>query len=86
MTEEKKIGTVEKFFGKICVAAIRLTNGSLQVGDRVRIKGHTTDLEMQIGSMQIEHEPVDRADTGASIGVKTAERVREHDVVYKVLP
>ena len=86
MPEEKKVGVVEKYFGKIGVAAIRITEGSLQVGDTVRIKGHTTDLEMKIDSMQIEHAAVERADPGASIGVKIQSRVREHDVVYKLVP
>ena len=86
MAEEKKIGIVEKFFGKIGVAAIRITEGSLEVGDTVRIKGHTTDIEMKIDSMQVEHTAVDRADPGASIGVKIKDRVREHDVVFKLVP
>ena len=85
MGEEKKIGVVEKYFGKVSVAAIRLAEDGLQVGDRIRIKGHTTDFEMQVESMQVEHEALDQADPGASIGVKTPDRVREHDVVYKVL-
>ena len=77
---------VEHFFGKIGVAAIKLTDDSLHIGDTIRIKGHTTNLEMKIESMQIEHESVEKADCGASVGVKTPERVREHDIVYKVLP
>ncbi|MGW8180084.1 MAG: translation elongation factor-like protein [bacterium] len=86
MGEEKKIGLVENFFAKISVAAIKLTDDSLQVGDTIRIKGHTTDLEMTVESIQLEHESVKKADIGASVGVKTSERVREHDVIYKVLP
>jgi hypothetical protein len=35
--------------------------------------------------MQIEHENVQRAEAGQSIGLKVAERVREKDVVYKKL-
>ncbi len=86
MEEEKKIGLVENFFGKISVAAIKLTDDSLQVGDTILFKGRTTNLEMKVESMQIEHESVEKANIGASIGVKTPERVREHDIVYKVLP
>lgn len=86
MAEEKKIGVVEKYFGKVSVAAIQLTEDGLKVGDRIRIKGHTTDFEMQVESMQVEHESLEMADPGANIGVKTPDRVREHDVVYKILP
>ncbi len=86
MAEEQKIGVVEKYFSKIGVAAIRVTDGALRVGDRIRIRGHTTDLEATIDSMQMEHVSVEKADPGASIGVKVPGRVREHDVVYKIVP
>ncbi|MEW6442239.1 MAG: translation elongation factor-like protein [bacterium] len=85
MAEEKKIGIIEKFFAKIGVAAIRITEDGLRVGDTIRIKGHTTDLEMKIESMQIEHAPVQKADPGESVGIRTPTRVREHDAVYKVI-
>ncbi len=42
--EEKKVGEVIKFFGKIGVAAIRISEGSLKVGDQIHIVGHTTDI------------------------------------------
>ncbi len=83
--EEKKVGEVIKFFGKIGVAAIRLTEGSLKVGDKVHIVGHTTDVTQMIDSMQIENNNVPEAGPGADIGIKVAGKVREHDVVYKVV-
>ena len=83
--EEKKIGEVIKFFGKIGVAAIRLSEGSLKVGDTVRIVGHTSDFTQSIDSMQIENKNVQEAGPGADIGIKVKDRVREHDVVYKVV-
>lgn len=83
--EEKKVGQVIKFFGKISVAAIRLTEGSLKVGDKIHIVGHTTDLTQTIESMQIENKNVQEAGPGADIGVKVGGKVRENDVVYKVV-
>ncbi len=83
--EEKKVGQVIKFFGKISVAAIRLTDGSLKVGDQIHIVGHTTDLTQTIDSMQIENNNVQEAGPGADIGVKVKDKVREHDTVYKVV-
>jgi translation elongation factor EF-Tu-like GTPase len=82
--EEKKIGEVIKFFSKISVAAIRLSEGSLKVGDNIHIVGHTTDISQTIDSMQIENKNVQEAGPGADIGIKVKDRVREHDVVYKV--
>ncbi len=83
--EEKKVGVVIKFFGKISVAAIRLTDDSLRAGDTIHIKGHTTDLTQSVESMQIENQNVQEAGPGADIGVKVEDRVRENDVVYKVI-
>jgi putative protease len=83
--EEKKIGEVIKYFGKVGVAAIRLSEGSLKVGETIHIVGHTTDVTQGIDSMQIENKSVQEAGPGADIGIKIKERVREHDVVYKVV-
>jgi len=83
--EEKKVGQVIKYFGKIGVAAIQLSEGSLKAGDTVHIVGHTTDLTQGIDSIQIENQNVQEAGPGADIGVKVKGKVREHDTVYKVI-
>jgi putative protease len=83
--EEKKVGEVIKFFGKISVAAIRLSEGSLKVGDQIHIVGHSTDITQNLDSMQIENQSVQEAGPGADIGIKVNGRAREHDVVYKVV-
>ena len=80
---EQIIGTVSDFFAKPVVAGIELT-ATLNVGDKIHIKGHTTDLEMNIDSMQIDNANVKEAKAGDSIGVKVSERVRKGDTVYKV--
>lgn len=82
--EEKRIGTVVGYFAKIGVAAIKITDGELKIGDRIKIKGHSTDLEETIESMQVEHKIVDRAAPGMDVGLKVKDRVREHDVVYVI--
>jgi len=83
--EEKKVGEVIKFFGKISVAAIRVSEGTLKVGDTIHIVGHTTDVTQGVDSMQIENKNVQEAGPGADIGIKVKDRVREHDAVYKVV-
>ncbi|MCX5914357.1 MAG: translation elongation factor-like protein [Deltaproteobacteria bacterium] len=82
---EQKIGEVMKFFSKPSVAAIKITEGALKVGDRIKFKGHTTDFEDVIQSMQIENKTVQEAGAGAMIGIKVKDRVRESDLVYKVV-
>lgn len=80
---EEIVGKVSDFFAKPVVAGIELTAG-LKVGDKIRIKGHTTDLEMTVESMQIDNEAVETAKAGDSIGVKVSDRVRSGDMVYLI--
>jgi len=81
--EEKLIGKITHYFDKISVAIIELS-GVLKVGDRVHIKGHSTDFEQDISSIQIEHEDMKKAKKGDAIGVKIDEKVREGDEVYLI--
>ena len=81
---EDIIGTIEDFFAHPVVAGIKLT-GTLKVGDKIRIKGHTTDLEMEVGSMQIDNADVTEAKAGDSIGIKVTDRCRAGDTVYKII-
>jgi len=80
--EEIVIGKVVKFFSKIGVAAIRIANGELNVGDTIKIRGHVTDLEQKVESMQVEHENVGTVAAGKDVGIKVRETVRENDLVY----
>jgi len=79
-----EVGHVTHFFTKINVAVVELS-ATLAVGDTILIKGPTTDFEQVVGSMQIEHESIERAEAGQSIGLKVEQRVREEDIVYKKL-
>jgi putative protease len=81
--ELTEVGRVAHYFTKISVAVIEL-KAPLAVGDRILIKGSTTDLEQVVESMQIEHKDVQRAEAGQSIGLKVNDRVRENDTVYKI--
>jgi len=80
---EEIIGTVSDFFAHPVVAGIELT-ASLKAGDKIHIKGHTTDLELVVDSMQIDNVNVSQAKAGDSVGIKVDERVRRGDAVYKV--
>jgi translation elongation factor EF-1alpha len=80
--EEKPIGQVTHYFGKIGVMAVDLSD-TLSVGEQIHVKGHTTDLVLTVDSMQIEHESVSQAGPGDSIGIKVADKVRPGDTVYR---
>jgi putative protease len=82
--DEEQIGTVVKFFAKPSVAAIEITAGELRVGDTIHIKGHTTDFEEKVKSMQVEKEAIQEAKSGDLVGIEVADRVREGDKVFKV--
>ncbi len=85
MAEEKKIGVIMHFFSKVSVGIVNLTDGDLKVGDKVHIKGRTTDFEESVDSIQIEHQSVPEAPKGSQAGIKVKDHVREHDEVYKLI-
>jgi len=82
MTEEE-VGRVSDFFAQPVVAGIDLT-APLKVGDKILIKGHTTDMELVVESMQINNVDVKEAKPGDAVGIKVPDRVRQGDRVYKV--
>jgi len=81
--EGKLIGKVTHYFSKIGVAVIELSD-TLKVSDTIRIVGGQTDFNQTIESMEIEHEKVQEAKAGDSIGLKISQKVREGYKVYKV--
>src|SRR3972149_4709547 len=76
--DEEEVGRVMDYFAKISVAGIDLA-AKLRVGDTIRIKGHTTDLEQVVESMQIDRDSVEEAGAGDKIGVKVKDRCRGGD-------
>jgi translation elongation factor EF-1alpha len=81
---EKKIGVVTHYYNHLHVAGVSITDGELRKGDTIHVKGHTSDFEQKVGSMQIEHETVEVAKPGDQIGLSVIEHAREHDTVYMV--
>jgi putative protease len=80
---EVEIGRVSDFFSRPVVAGITLS-GTLKVGDKIHIKGHTTDIEFVVESMQIDNANVTEGKAGDAIGIKVTDRVRAGDHVYNV--
>lgn len=81
MGEKKQIGVVTHYFSNINVAAIML-EGALSIGDKISIEGTTTDLKMEVKSMQVDRKDIEKGSKGQEIAIKVPDRVRENDVVY----
>ena len=81
---EKYVGKVAHWFGGIQVAGIELTDGAVQIGDTIHVRGHTSDFTQLVKSIQIDRNPVDRAAPGDLIGIEAADHARPGDKVYRV--
>jgi len=81
---EEKIGVVDHYFTQISVAAIKITDGELKIGDTIHIVGANTDFTQKIDNIEIDRKSVELAKPGDAIGIKVKDRVREHDIMYKV--
>ncbi|MDP2720092.1 MAG: translation elongation factor-like protein [Dehalococcoidia bacterium] len=81
---EELVGEVVDFFAKPVVAAVHATS-AFKVGDTIHFKGHTTDLQVTVNSMQINNKSVTEANAGDDVGVKVPDKVRHGDSVYRVV-
>ena len=80
--KETLIGEVMSFYSHIDVIAIQLS-APLKIGDKIHVKGATTDFTQKIDSMQIEHKKVTSTKKGDSVGIKIKDKARKNDKVYK---
>ena len=81
--KEKEIGKVSSYFSHVNVAAIKLSD-KMKIGDKIHIKGSTTDFEDKITSMQIEKKEVTKAGKGDHVGLKVPDKVRPNDTVFLI--
>jgi len=79
----KKVGKVTHFYDKIGVAILELSD-TLKVGDKIKFEGHDADFEQVVDSLQVNHEPVEKASAGDMVGLKTEKKVKEGTEVEKV--
>jgi len=81
---EETVGVVKRYFSKVGVAAVEVTQGVISIGDTLRFQGHSTQLEVRVDSMQKDNQAISEARPGDFIGIKVPDRVRENDQVVKV--
>jgi hypothetical protein len=82
---EIEVGRVSDYFAHPMVAGVDLTY-PLKVGSRIHFLGHTTDLEMDLTSLQIDRININEAGPGDAVGIKVPDRVRPGDSVYLIMP
>ncbi|MCG8591710.1 MAG: translation elongation factor-like protein, partial [Proteobacteria bacterium] len=72
------------YFPHSGACVVRIESGELRVNDTVHIQGHTTDYYQRVDRLERDHESVDRAGPGESVGLQVSQRVRENDAVYRL--
>ncbi|MDO8601654.1 MAG: translation elongation factor-like protein [bacterium] len=82
-SKSKPVGVVTHFYNKIKVAIVKFKK-PIVIGATIAFRGHKTDFEHKIVSMQLDHEAIKKAPKGKQIGIKVGKRVREGDGVFTV--
>lgn len=78
-----KIGKVSHYYDKLGVAIVDLTS-DLSMGDKIKFSHKDKEFEQQVVSMQVEHQQVQTAKKGQSIGLKVDQLVKPGVEVYKL--
>lgn len=81
---ERLIGVVDDYYQHVSVIALFLKE-PLKLGERIHVRGHTTDFTQIVSSIQIEHDQVESAAAGAGVGIKVDRKSHNGNYVYKVL-
>jgi len=79
----KPIGKITHYFGGINVGIVKF-NKTVNVGEKIKFKGATTDFEQTIESMQYDHQDIKSAKKNQEVGIKIDQKVREGDEVFPV--
>ena len=80
----EKIGKITHYFPHVKAAAIMLLKDGLKVGDKIYIKGHTTDFKETVKSIQLDHVAIPEGKKGQEIGLLVKSRARQGDSVYRI--
>ncbi|PIQ87310.1 MAG: translation elongation factor-like protein [Candidatus Omnitrophica bacterium CG11_big_fil_rev_8_21_14_0_20_45_26] len=78
------IGAITHYFPHVHAGVLILRSGQLKRGDRIYIKGHTTDFKQIVDSLQIDRVNIETAKKGDEIGIAVKKRVRVGDEVYLI--
>jgi len=76
-------GVITHYFDRIKVCVVKVTQGTVLIGDKLTIIGPKTKFIQKVWSMQIESEDVKVAKKGQLIGLKVDKVPVVGDKVYK---
>ena len=76
-------GEITHYFDRINVCVVKITQGTILIGDKLTFLGPKTKFVQKVWSMQIESEDVKVAKKGQLIGLKVDKPVTVGDIVYK---
>jgi U32 family peptidase len=80
------IGKTTNYFSNLEVAEFRIETGGLKIGDEILIIGPTTGVVQQkIDEIRNDVGPVSEAKKGEIISIKTKEKVRRADKLFKLV-
>ncbi len=79
---DTKVGDITHYYDKIGVAVVDVL-APIKVGDRIKIVSGEQEFEQEVTSMQVEHENVEKAKKGDSVGLKVDQPVKKGEV-YRV--
>ncbi|MCJ7579110.1 MAG: hypothetical protein MUP98_01080 [Candidatus Aminicenantes bacterium] len=81
---EEEIGLITHYFAKVHVGVLEMTQGELNIGDTIHVKGYSTDFYQIVESMQVDHSSVVSVKSGDLVGLKVDHTAREKDLVFRV--
>lgn len=80
--EEVLLGKVVHYFPHVNAAVVKIEQGTVSIGDRIKVRGHTTEFEQKVTSMQIEHKPVESASKGGEVAIQIKKKAKSGCQVF----
>jgi putative protease len=80
------IGKGVHYYDNIGVASFKIESHQLKVGDKILITGKTTGvIETEVDEIQMDGHAVQKGKKGETIAIKTNEKIRPSDKLYKLV-
>jgi len=78
------VGKVTHYYDKLGVAIVKIDSDKLALGNTIKFDGPQPEFAQIVDSMQLNHQNIAEATTGAEVGIKVEQPVKENTKVYLV--